>query len=177
MRRLLVFEKSTAGITLIEMIVAVSLLTLFLVVVVLVINQSFSIWSMGSGKITSEDQMRAVEDRMLRDLRPAKWVATTTSPYRLYFSETATITYSSADSYYEILYTQSGTQIFRKLPGGNPSPIANGISSPPNSSFRILPIPQTPTRYVAQIHLEFPQIKSATKTATFDIYLRNFPNE
>jgi hypothetical protein len=175
MSRLLVFKKSSAGITLIEMIVAVSLLTLFLVVVVLVINQGFSIWSMGSGKVTSEDQMRAVEDRMLRDLRPTIWVTTVTTPeyQRLYFSETATkITGTSSDSFYEI----SGTQIFRKLPGGNASPIANGIY-PPNSSFSIIQIPQTPIRYRAHIQLEFPQTKSATKSVTFDIYLRNFPNE
>lgn len=169
MNKLQAFAKSSAGITLIEMIVAMSLLTLFLVVVVLVINQSFSIWSMESGKVTSEDQMRAVEDRMLRDLRPAVWVATATSSSHkyLYFSDSGT----SYDSYYEI----SGTELFRKLPGGARDPIANGISLS-NSSFSIDQILQTPIRYVARIHMEFPQTKSATKSTTFDIYLRNLPN-
>lgn len=151
------------GLSLVEMIIAIAIMALFLGITGTLIAQSIKLYSKQSLTVSLEDQLRSVQDVMIRDLRPCNWVATTsTSPKRLYFSTTGT----NFNQYYE--WNGTVNTLYRKLNNGNNDPIADNIT---NASFRVNSI--TPSTFQVDVELTA-ALRDVTKTTSFSVNLRNY---
>ncbi len=150
------------GLTLIEMIIAIAVMAILLGAVGMILIQGLNLWQSESRSVSLEDQLRAVEDRIIRDLRLSKSAAAPVST-RLEFKfldPTNTIT-----NY----YTLTGSTLKRSLNGGAADPIADNISA----QFAVIPMTQSSTPLL-KVHVELSSaIGRVTKTVTFDVTLRN----
>ena len=155
--------RSQNGLTLVEMIIAILIMALFLGTVTVSIMQGLKLYQKESTSVSLEDQLRSVEDVMIRDLRPCAWVGVTYTPTRLNFSRTATANY---DQYYE--YNAVSKVLYRKLEGGNNDPIASDIISFVPSTLSI-----TPSVLYVEIAISSER-QNTTKSATFSVTIRNY---
>jgi prepilin-type N-terminal cleavage/methylation domain-containing protein len=163
-------NRKQEGITLIEMIVAIAIMAIFLGVTGSLIAQSIGLYSKQSLTVSLEDQLRAVQDRITRDLRmsyTATTLTTATSSY-LYFKPDNSTATATTDNYYEFARTEQ--RLYRKLKNGTRDPIADNINY---ASFRAYTV--TPSTFQVDVELSASS-KNVTKTTSFSVNLRNYGN-
>jgi len=163
-------KEKQSGLTLIEMIVAIAIMAIFLGFVGLIISQSIKIYSKESSMVSLEDQLRAVQDRMIRDIRPciaASAGSTATSSY-LYFRPDTSM--AITDNYYE--FVRSEKRLYRQLKNGTRDPIADNIEQ---ANFTVTtPVTYTSTPITMRVEVELTASdRNATKTTSFYINLRS----
>jgi prepilin-type N-terminal cleavage/methylation domain-containing protein len=160
MRKLL-HEK---GLTLIEMIVAVAIMSLLVVVVFFLMTSSAKTWQAHSKAVSLEDQLRSIQDVMVRDLRPCNWVFQqqwSIAVTRLYFSRTGT----NYSTYFE--YDSGSHVLYRALAG-----VKNPLSEPNlTAAFTYTTI--TPSVMFVQVDMSA-QEGLVQKTNSFAVTLRNY---
>jgi|GEM_PF-2506405 len=158
-------KEKQSGLSLIEMIIAIAIMAIFLGIAGTLVTQSIRLYSKQSLTVSLEDQLRSVQDVMVRDLRPCNWVqraTTSTNVAKLYFSRTGTN--------YNQYYQYDGTQniLYRRLDGGNIDPIADNVNS---ADFQVYSV--TPSTFQVNIELSA-SLNNVTKTTSFSVNLRNY---
>lgn len=167
--------KKQKGITLIEMIVAIGVMGILALVMTVSISFAIRLYGKEATSVSLEDQLRAVQDRMVRDLRPCLWAESkneSPSVYRLYFSTTGT----DYNQYYE--YNGNTGLLYRKLDGGSIDPIAEKIITATwFVTSKIETITTSPPtnllKYDILVQLQATS-RDVTKTTTFLVTLRNY---
>lgn len=168
-------QRNQKGITLIELIVAVALLSLIFLAVFFILKSSYGYWQMESKSVSLEGQLRSIQDMMLRDLRPCR--SATVVPdqdgttIRLFFSQTDTVpkTTLNDSTYFE--YNSSNHTLYRALAGDtgwakNPLSRPN-IVVPISDIFSVQVV--SPSFYFIQVNLvaiEGPEKKEISFSVT-----------
>jgi prepilin-type N-terminal cleavage/methylation domain-containing protein len=150
------YSNGQSGLTLIELIIVVLLLAGLLGAAGYLLIQGLQTWSKQSTGVSMQDQLRAIEDRMIRDLRGAKNVAQQNpSPTvsRLYFSTTTTIlTFTDSGTFYE--YDSTSDILYRALNGTkNPLSEANINIDGPFPPWKVTTISTIPTIFLIDVGL------------------------
>jgi prepilin-type N-terminal cleavage/methylation domain-containing protein len=156
------------GLTLIEMIVAIAIMSLLVVVVFFLMTSSAKTWQAHSKAVSLEDQLRSIQDVMVRDLRPCNWVfqkQESVSVTRLYFSRSGTIPTTNSSTYFE--YDSSSHMLYRALSG-----VKNPLSEP-NLTATITYTTITPSVMLVEVGMTA-QEGLVQKTNSFAVTLRNF---
>lgn len=162
-----VHKASNRGLTLVEMIIVVAMISILSIVIIYLITSTFGTWKGESTMVSLEDQLRAIQDVMVRDLRPCKYVYIQTissTNQILYFSETATIPpVTGTTNFFQ--YNAGNKTLYRSL---------SGVSSPLSennliASFSAMMLTQTNT--LVQITLSA-QEGSTRKDIDFAVTLR-----
>jgi|YelNatPaOPRAMG01_1025707.scaffolds.fasta_scaffold152794_2 prepilin-type N-terminal cleavage/methylation domain-containing protein len=166
--------KNPKGLTLIELLVAIALLGILALGMTASITWAIRLYGKESTSVSLEDQLRAVQDRMVRDLRPCLWAEAKTigSSSYLYFSSTGT----NYNQYY--LYNGNTGLLYRKLEGGSIDPIAEKVITATwtvtsKSETITTSPPVTYTKYEILVGLQA-NYRDVTKTTTFLVTLRNY---
>lgn len=162
------------GLSLVELLVAIALLGILALGMTASITWAIRLYGKESTAVSLEGQLRAVQDRMFRDLRECLWAEakTTDSNQFLYFSTTGT----DYEQYYK--YDQNTGLLYRKLKGGNLDPIAEKVItatwtvSSKSETVTTSP-PITFTKFDILIGLQA-NSGEVTKTTTFLVTLRNY---
>jgi prepilin-type N-terminal cleavage/methylation domain-containing protein len=150
------YASGQSGLTLIELIIVVLLLA----------------------GVSMQDQLRAIEDRMIRDLRGSKNVAQQNlSPTvsRLYFSPSAVLNTTDTGTYYE--YNSTSAMLYRALSGTkNPLSEANIVGPfPPWTVTTISTVGQTITATIFSIDVGLvTSEKGITYSTSFSISPRTW---
>ena len=156
---------SNRGLTLVEMIIAVAMISILSIVIIYLVNSTLSTWKGESAMVSLEDQLRAIQDVMVRDLRPCKYVYIETgTTTKLYFSETDTIMTPTPTPTTNFFEYKAGT-LYRSL---------SGVSSPLSESNLIASFTSTtltPVNTWVQINLSA-QEGSTKKDINFAVTLR-----
>ena len=146
-------QRHQKGITLIELIVAVALLSLIFLAVFFILKSSYGFWQMESKSVSLEGQLRSIQDIMLRDLRPCKsaTVVQGVSTIQLFFSQTDTVPETTDTStYFE--YNASNQTLYRALAGvKNPLSRPNIVVSPISDIFSVQIV--SPSFYFIRVNL------------------------
>jgi prepilin-type N-terminal cleavage/methylation domain-containing protein len=162
------------GLSLVELIVAVALLSIVFSAVFTILKNSYAFWQVESKSISLEGQLRSIQDIMLRDLRPCKSaiVVQDGSTIRLFFSQTDTIpkTTLNDSTYFE--YDSSNHTLYRALVGEtgwakNPLSRQNIVVSPISDIFTVQIV--APSFYFIQVNLvalEGPEEKAISFSVT-----------
>jgi prepilin-type N-terminal cleavage/methylation domain-containing protein len=165
---------NSKGLSLIELLIAIAILGILALGMTASITWAIRLYGKESTSVSLEDQLRAVQDRMVRDLRPCLWAEAqnTGSAQYLYFSQTAT----DYEQYYK--YDQNTGLLYRKLKGGNLDPIAEKvITATWTVTTKMETVttspPTTFTKYDILVGLQA-NYGDVTKTTTFLVTLRNY---
>lgn len=159
--------RSTAGFTLVEVIIAIALLTLILTFGQLLMKQALGTYQRTDAAVSQEDQLQAIQNRIQVDLRICNWVqSATVSSFvqRLYFSATGSIPLTSSSTYYE--YNATEKILYRSLAGVKNVLSENNLAACSFAVFR-----PNSVSLMVQVELTSKESKSLTYTPT---YTRSF---
>jgi len=164
-------QRNQKGITLIELIIVIAVLSILLVAVGYILIQGIRTWISQSTSVSTEDQLRAVEDRIVRDLRTSKnAVSPNTTRLEFRFLDPT----NTQTNYYVL----EGSTLKRSLNGGSADPIADHMQvsfiATQVTKSSTLTTSSTPLIRV-DVWLEASQ-GNVTKSATFSVVLRNSRN-
>jgi prepilin-type N-terminal cleavage/methylation domain-containing protein len=169
------YSNGQSGLTLIELIIVVLLLAGLLAAAGYLLIQGLQTWGKQSTGVSMQDQLRAIEDRMIRDLRGAKNVAQQDlSPVsRLYFSTSSTnLITTDAGTFYE--YNSASAMLYRALSGTkNPLSEANIVGPFPPWTVTKIGTVGTATIFLIEVGLVTSE-KGITQTTSFSITPRTW---
>lgn len=160
--------KNQNGLSLVELLVAIALLGILALGMTASITWAIRLYGKESTAVSLEDQLRAVQDRMIRDLRECNWADAKKigSTNYLYFEFLRPGEISKTSTYYK--YDETTGYLYRKLDGGPETPIAEKVIT----ASWVVDNTLTPSKIDIRISLEA-TFQNVTKTTSFLVTLRS----